>query len=123
VRDTFGDCIHAFVEKDAPLDARLQQLVADERRLQQEVTLADAKHTDAEERFSASNPGIPASTAEHRVWTYWLVVSFLLVCEVPFNGTVFQVLREGQLFNYLISAAIGIQSTAAIQSTSNERKD
>src|SRR5580700_9281091 len=47
-----GDLIHGLVERDAPMDAKLQHLVADERRLQQEVNLAGAKHTDAEERFS-----------------------------------------------------------------------
>ena len=108
-----GDLIHGFVKRDAPMDAKLQHLVADERRLHQEVNLADAKHTDAEERFSTLNPGVPASTAEHRVWTYWLVVAFLLLGEIPFNGTVFQVLREGQVFNYLISAVIGILTLLA----------
>lgn len=103
-----GDLIHGLVREDTPLDDKLQQLVATERGLHQEAELAEEAKTDAIERFSSVNPGVPASTAEHRVVTYWIMVIFLLICEVPLNGTVFQVLKEGQLFNYLISAGIGV---------------
>lgn len=103
-----GDLIHGFVQRDTPLDDRLQQLVANERSVQQEMERAEQVKADAVERFSTLNPGVPASTAEHRMMTYWAIILFLLICEVPLNGTVFQVLKEGQLFNYLISAGIGV---------------
>lgn len=103
-----GDLIRGLVHQDTPLDDKLQQLVASERGLQQEADLAERAKADAIERFSSVNPGVPASSAEHRVMTYWAMVIFLLICEVPLNGTVFQVLKEGQLFNYLISAGIGV---------------
>jgi hypothetical protein len=54
------------------------------------------------------NPDIPASSAEHRVIAYWILVVFLIACELPLNATVFQVLREGQIFNYLIAFGIGL---------------
>jgi hypothetical protein len=103
-----GDLIQSLVREDTPLDDKLQQLVATERGLHHEAELAEQAKADAIERFATANPGVPASTAEHRVVTYWVMVIFLLICEVPLNGTVFQVLKEGQLFNYLISAGIGV---------------
>jgi len=103
-----GDLLHGLVKEDTPLDDRLQQLVSNERSLQHEVELAERVNGDAVERFSSLNPGVPASTAEHRVMAYWAIVIFLLFCEIPLNGTVFQVLKEGQLFNYLIAAGVGV---------------
>ena len=103
-----GDLIHGFVQKDAPFDDKLQQLVANERSVQQQMERAERVKADAVERFTTLNPGVPASTAEHRMMTYWAIIIFLLICEIPLNGTVFQVLKEGQLFNYLIAAGIGL---------------
>jgi len=103
-----GETLHQFVAKDTPLDGKVQRLVADERRMSKEVGEAEAALKAAMENFSRLNPEVPPATVEHRVWTYWFVVAFLLMVEVPFNGTVFQVLREGQLFNYMVSAGIGI---------------
>jgi hypothetical protein len=72
------------------------------------MTQAETSLAAATENFSRLNPEVPPATVEHRVWTYWFVVAFLLMVEIPFNGTVFQVLREGQLFNYMVSAGMGI---------------
>jgi len=85
-----GDLIQSLVREDTPLDDKLQQLVATERGLHHEAELAEQAKADAIERFATANPGVPASTAEHRVVTYWVMVIFLLICEVPLNGTVFQ---------------------------------
>jgi hypothetical protein len=103
-----GDLIHGLVRQDTPLDDKLQQLVATERGLQQETDVAEHAKAEATERFSSVNPSVPAATAEHRVKAYWAMVIFLFICEIPLNGTVFQVLKEGQLFNYLMAAGISL---------------
>jgi hypothetical protein len=96
------------VRQDTPLDDKLQQLVATERGLQQETDVAEHAKAEATQRFSSVNPNVPAATAEHRVKAYWTMIIFLFVCEIPLNGTVFQVLKEGQMFNYLMAAVIGL---------------
>ncbi len=103
-----GDLVDRFVQKDSPLDQRLQQLVAAEHSNREELGRAERTHADAVERFTSTNPGVPASGAEHRVTAYWILVAFLIACELPLNATVFQVLREGQIFNYLIAFGIGL---------------
>jgi hypothetical protein len=103
-----GDLMHGLVRQDTPLDDKLQQLVATERGLQQETDVAEHAKAEATQRFSSVNPSVPAATAEHRVKAYWFMIIFLFVCEIPLNGTVFQVLKEGQMFNYLMAAVIGL---------------
>jgi hypothetical protein len=103
-----ADTLRGFVERDTPIDNKLQRLIADERLLKERLTEAEKAHREAAGNFARLNPDVPVSAVTNRVWAYWVVVAFLLMCEIPFNGTVFQVLREGQLFNYLISAGIGI---------------
>lgn len=104
---SLGNLLLGLVRKDSPLDSKLQQLVANERALGVDLERAEAVHDDAVRRFQSENPGVPASTAEHRRLAYRLIVAFLIACEIPLNAQVFQVLREGQLFNYLIAAGIG----------------
>ena len=104
---SLGNLLLGLVGKDSPLDDKLQQLVANERALGRDLEKAEAVQADAVGRFESENPGVPASTAEHRRFAYRVIIAFLIACEIPLNAQVFQVLREGQLFNYVIASGIG----------------
>ena len=97
-----------WAHRDQKLKPQIRQLERMCEETQRRLAIAEQEYQAAHTYYQSLHKAPPASSVTARFTFYMILLSLLVLFELPMNSIVFRLFGEGEVFTYIAAVAVGL---------------